>query len=168
MEETGFTHLILGLDLSMNSTGYAIVKFTETDDDTLIEVIEKGLIKAKSNETHSKKLKRQYRRLNKLKERYEGERLIVVKEGLHYGRPKTSAILGKVHGVVDLIFTRIHEHGASTIKKEVTGKGNAGKEEVETAVKSMVESGEDMRFKSDDESDAVAVAITHYLKTNNK
>lgn len=162
------THLILGLDLSMNSTGYAIVKFTESDDNTIIEVIEKGLIKGNSTESHSKRLRRQYRRLNKLKERYEGERLIVAKEGLHYGRPKTSAILGKVHGVVDLIFPRIHAYGASTIKKEVAGKGNAKKEDVETAVKSMIESGQQIRFKSDDESDAVAIAITHYLKTNNK
>lgn len=152
--------LILGLDLSLNNTGYAIVEFSGGD----IEVIEKGLMKAKSNETHSKKLRRQYRKLNRLKDAYKDKRLIIVKESLHYGRPKTSAILGKIHGVVDLVFPRIYEYGASTIKKEVAGKGNAKKEEVEEAVKSMVKLGQDMRFKTDDESDAVAVAITHYLK----
>lgn len=152
--------LILGLDLSLNSTGYAIVEFTDDN----IEIIEKGLIKAKSGETHSKKLKRQYRRLNKIKEEYKGKRLIVVKENLHYGRPRTAAILGKAHGVADLIFPRIHSYGPSTIKKEVSGNGHASKQEVEEAVKNMVQSGENMRFKSDDESDAVAVAITHYLK----
>jgi len=156
--------LILGLDLSLNSTGYVIVKFTESKDNTIIEVIEKGLIKAKSNETHSKKLKRQYRRLNQIKEQYSGKNLIVVKENLHYGRPKTAAILGKAHGVADLIFPHIHAYGPSTIKKEVAGNGRVSKEEVEQAVKNMVKLGHEMRFKSDDESDAVAVAITHYLK----
>lgn len=152
--------LILGLDLSLNSTGYAIVEFTDDN----IEIIEKGLIKAKSNEIHSKKLKRQYRKLNQIKEEYKDKRLIVVKESLHYGRPKTAAVLGKAHGVGDLIFPRIHSYAPSTIKKEIAGKGNAKKEEVEEAVKGMVKSGKDMKFESDDESDAIAVAITHYLK----
>lgn len=150
--------LILGLDLSMNSTGYAVVSF----EDDNIEVIKKGLIKKKGNESHSKRLKRQHRKLTNIKEEYKDEGLVIAKEGLHYSRPKTSAILGKVHGVVDIIFPRIATYGASTIKKEVAGKGNASKQAVEEAVKNMLQL--DITFKSDDESDAVAVAITHYLK----
>lgn len=51
---------------------------------------------------------------------------------------------------------------ASAIKKAVAGKGSASKGEVAYGVKRIL--GIDFEFKSDDESDAVAVALTYAIR----
>lgn len=51
---------------------------------------------------------------------------------------------------------------ASAIKKAVAGKGGASKDEVADGVKRIL--GEDITFKSDDASDAVAVALTYAIR----
>ena len=51
---------------------------------------------------------------------------------------------------------------ASAIKKAVAGKGSADKEEVADGVRRIF--GKDIEFKTDDESDAVAVALTYAIR----
>ena len=51
---------------------------------------------------------------------------------------------------------------ASAIKKAVAGNGSADKEEVADGVRRIL--GEDITFKSDDASDAVAVALTWAIR----
>jgi len=51
---------------------------------------------------------------------------------------------------------------ASAIKKATAGKGGASKEEVADGVRRIL--NEDIAFKSDDESDAVAVALTYAIR----
>lgn len=152
---------ILALDLSMNLTGYAILQ----SDVNKVKLIKKGSIKGTSKESHGQRLKRQYDVLKFLREKYPDA--VIVKESLHYGRAKTSSILAKVHGMVDLLFYNetIHEYPAVTIKKEVALNGKAKKEEVAVAVIEHLSKYDivDITFKTDDESDAVAVALT-YLK----
>jgi len=152
--------VIIALDLSMNCTGYAVV---DVDDDK-VNLIKKGIIKKKGNESHGKRLKRQYDTLKVLREQYPDA--VIVKESLHYGRAKTSAILAKVHGVLDLLFNEetIHEYPAVTIKRIIASNGKASKQEVEDSVNDLLAQHGivDIIFKTDDESDAVAVALTYY------
>lgn len=152
--------VILGLDLSLNSTGYAVL-----DKDTH-KLIEKGTIKAKQSESHHQKLNRQSDVLAGIIEKYtcKGYELIVVKEQLLFRPPRTAAILAKVHGVVDLLVDDIIEYYPSTVKKDVSGNGRANKQEVADAVcKHLGMTEEELAFKSDDESDAIAVALTYLL-----
>lgn len=144
----------------MNSTGYALMEC----DGMTIRLIKKDIIKAKAKETHSKRLRRQYEVLKAIKEEYEEEELVVVKEALHGGRITTAIILAKVHGIADFVFDDIIKYAPTTIKKQITGNGKANKEEVATAViERLAEHGiVDVTFKTDDESDAVAVALTYY------
>lgn len=161
MEDT--QKLILALDLSLNSTGYAVM----TADDC--RLVEKGIIKAKRKENHHQKLNRQKDVLEGIAKKYEedGYELIIVKEQLLFRPPKTASILAKVHGIVDLLFEEIHEYYPSSIKKIVTGNGRANKKEVEEAVcKRLGKTSEELDFKSDDESDAIAVALTYLLEEN--
>jgi len=51
---------------------------------------------------------------------------------------------------------------ASAIKKAVAGKGGADKEEVADGVRKIL--GNDIEFKTDDESDAVAVGLTYAIR----
>lgn len=153
--------IIIALDLSMNSTGYAVVEAGINR----ISLIKKDTIKAKGRENHGKKLQRQYNTLKVLHELYPNA--VIVKESLHYGRAKTSAILAKVHGTVDLLFNEkiIYEYPAITVKKQITKNHKAGKQEVADAVRTiLIEHGIiDVEFQTDDESDAVAVALTYLM-----
>lgn len=55
-----------------------------------------------------------------------------------------------------------HEIVASQIKTLVGGKGNADKDDVAAGVRRLL--GEDIAFKSDDESDACAVALSWAIR----
>lgn len=52
----------------------------------------------------------------------------------------------------------------SAVKKAATGKGSASKAEVEAGVREKLGLADDFTFKSDDESDAVAVGIAYLIK----
>ena len=67
--------------------------------------------------------------------------------------------LGKYGYVID---EATGEIVASAIKKAVAGKGNADKDEVADGVRRIL--SEDITFKTDDESDAVAVALTWAIR----
>lgn len=144
----------------MNSTGYALMVY----DGMTLWLIKKDIIKAKAKETHSKRLRRQYEILKSIKEEYQEEELIVVKEALHGGRIKTGLILAKAHGIADLVFDDIIEYAPTRIKKHITGNGQAKKEEVAAAViEHLAKNGiVDVTFKTDDESDAAAIALTYF------
>lgn len=157
MEET--QKIILGLDLSLNSTGYAILNMDG-------ELIEKDIIKAKQRETHHQKIKRQYDVLAGIKDKYSDKEydMIVVKEQLLFRPPRTASILAKIHGIIDLLFPEVFEYYPSTIKKDITGNGKADKQEVADAVcKHLDMTEEELAFKSDDESDAIAVALMYLI-----
>lgn len=57
-----------------------------------------------------------------------------------------------------------HEIVASQIKTMIGGKGNANKDDVAAGVRRILKLPKNYKFKSDDESDAVAVALTYAIK----
>lgn len=143
----------------MNCTGYAIVEF----EDNQVRLINKGIIKARARESHGKRLKRQHDTLKVWAELYPDA--VIVKESVHSARAKTAIILAKVHGVVDLLFNEetIIEYPATTIKKKIANNGKAKKKEVMDAVTQHLQYHgiDNVTFNTDDESDAVAVALTY-------
>ena len=82
-------------------------------------------------------------------------------------RHAEALILGKVVGVIDLELENIcsgrsfDELPPLTVKKQVTGVGNAKKQEVSDALLQYV--GQ-QQYKTDDESDAVAIGVAWLLK----
>ncbi|SER88098.1 crossover junction endodeoxyribonuclease RuvC [Psychrobacillus sp. OK032] len=54
-----------------------------------------------------------------------------------------------------------NEFTPSAVKKAATGKGTADKDEVEAGVRERLKLPDDFTFKTDDESDAVAIAIAY-------
>lgn len=151
--------IVIALDLSMNCTGYAVVEAESKQ----VRLIKKGIIKAKAKESHGQRLKRQYDTLEALRELYPDA--VIVKESVHPGRAKTAIILAKVHGIIDLLFNEetIHEYPAVTIKKQIANNGKAKKNEVMDAVNRHLHHHgiDNVTFNTDDESDAVAVALTY-------
>lgn len=151
---------IIGLDLSMSSTGYAVV---EVSDNKEVRLIKKGLIKGNSNQSHHKRLTKQHEVLRGLSTEYTDT--TIVKEQLLFSPPKPASILAKVHGVTDLVFPKVHQIYPSTVKKLVTGNGRANKQEVADAVYEHLDVTKDeLTFETDDESDAIAVVFAYLLK----
>lgn len=56
----------------------------------------------------------------------------------------------------------LHSYAATEVKKEISGSGKSDKQGVDDAVCKFLNL--QLRFKADHESDAVAIAITHFLK----
>ena len=89
------------------------------------------------------------------------EKVVLVREKGFFKFPAETQVLCKVVGVTDLYawafgHREFAEIAPSAVKKLVTGKASANKEEVAAALESYVGKQE---YACDDESDAVAVGI---------
>lgn len=149
------TAYYLGLDVSMNSTGWAVLSYSEGR----VRYVDSGVIKVKTNKSHGQRLREQ-------REKFEG---ILKTYPIHYAAReagfsrhiKATQVLFKAYGVAEEFFADLHlvEIASTTIKKIVTGNGRASKEEVEKAIRKRLELPKDFVFKNDDESDAIGVAL---------
>lgn len=149
---------ILGLDLSLSCPGYAVIEVRNGKP----KLLESGIIKANPRQTQIEKIKRIAAHLLRLKMDYEID--VVVRESGFVKHNRTTKILERVvGGVMVTLGGEIHEIPPTSIKKTVAGSGKATKQEVEAAVRSLLNLPKDFRFKSDDESDAMAVALAFAL-----
>jgi crossover junction endodeoxyribonuclease RuvC len=147
---------VLGLDVSMNSTGWAVLGVKGQ----AVRLVDSGIIKANTKQPHGKRLRNQRETFKKIIEKYRPN--YVAREAGFSRHIKATQTLFKAYGVADEFFAEddLVEYAAATIKKVVTGKGRATKEEVESAIRVLLNLPDSFEFKSDDESDAVAIALT--------
>lgn len=134
-----------------------------------VSVIDKGTINNKNfaKKSQAYRLHRIFKELRQIYLDHPDIETVVKERGFSRGMASTQALF-KVAGVADVVsygsgFDSITEYPPVTIKKEVGGHGKASKEEVETGVRNYLEET-DITFATDDESDAVAVAICYFLK----
>lgn len=148
---------ILGIDPGTRNCGYAIIMI----DGQKLRLIEAGLIKMKSEAL-------QYQ----IPQVVEGIEQIfrahtideVAMEDIFYAHnPKTVLKLAQFRGAIMLKLLQEHgmfaEYTALQVKKAVTGKAKAAKEQVAFMVKQIL--GITKEIKPLDITDAMAVAITH-------
>ncbi|WP_096013764.1 crossover junction endodeoxyribonuclease RuvC [Campylobacter lanienae] len=148
---------ILGIDPGTRNCGYAIVE--KIGNKKIL--IEAGLIKIKQDSL-------QYQ----ITQLCEGLDLIfkthkideVAIEDIFYAHnPKTVLKLAQFRGALSLKILQIHgefsEYTPLQIKKAVTGKAKAAKEQVAFMVKKML--GINKEIKPLDITDAIAIALTH-------
>lgn len=71
--------------------------------------------------------------------------------------------LYRVHGVVNCLFAKQDQiyYPPTTVKKKVTGNGKADKKEVKNK---LYKEYPGITFRNDDESDAVAIGLTFFIK----
>ena len=157
--ENKIERYFFGLDISLNSTGISV--FT-TDDMRLVEISTIAIDK-KNPLLQETKNKLSYIGGEFMKyERVYKPEFIVMEQGfMRY--IKSTAQLMKVFGMTYFIFHAIdqYEVPATSIKKVLTGLGNADKEQVAQAVLQYYPG---TKFTSTDESDACAVGIYWGLK----
>jgi crossover junction endodeoxyribonuclease RuvC len=148
---------ILGVDPGSRNLGYAIVKF----ENSHLSLLEAGIVKIKPGDF-------QYQ----LAQMIEGLDLVfsnfaideVAMEDIFYAyNPQTVLKLAQFRGAIALRIIQLHgnfsEYTPLQVKKALTGKGKATKEQVAFMVKRLL--GIKAPIKPLDITDAIAVAVTH-------
>lgn len=145
---------IFAFDISLSNTG--IVVFNDAG-----KFLEKISIATHEEKTHPLKLRKIEKTIKKLKNKYKPS-LIVIEESFTKFNKSTQAIY-KVRGVVEILFwdtEQVFFH-ATTIRKQLLGKGNAKKEEVQAFINKKYKS---VVFDDMDQSDAFAVGLCYFNK----
>ncbi len=148
---------ILGIDPGSRNCGYAILNF----ENSKMQLVEAGLIKIKQNEL-------QYQ----LPELIEGFDLIIknqtidevaIEDIFFAHNPKTVLKLAQFRGALSLKvlqeFGNFAEYTPLQVKKALTGKAKADKQQVAFMVKRLL--GIKKEIKPLDITDAIAIAMTH-------
>jgi Holliday junction resolvasome RuvABC endonuclease subunit len=145
---------VYALDLSLNSTGIGIF----TNDGQVVKLL---TIDTKSEKEDKLKLSAIGKAFSILIRNYKPS-VVIIEQGFSLFNRSTQAIF-KVHGLANYMFSDFEQiyYPATTVKKEITGKGNATKEEVR---KEILKKYPKINFASFDESDAYAIAETYFIK----
>lgn len=151
-------------DLSLNRPGVAIIKYDEKSYKAEV-IYKEAFIHRKTKMSHGDKLTSIYNWLVSLLSEYKPD--VLVREQSFSRFAAETKTLNKVVGVSDLIAwkdysdTEFHEIAPRSIKKIITGTGNATKQEVANKLNEYVGN---LEYKYDDESDAVAVGIAYLIE----
>lgn len=151
------TMTILGIDPGTRNMGYALIKLERGK----ISLIEAGLIKMKAEDLQFQ-IPQMVEGLSSIFEKHTIDE--VAMEDIFYAHnPKTTIKLAQFRGAIMLKilqeFGQFHEYTALQVKKALTGKGKAAKEQVRFMVQRLL--GIKKEIKPLDISDAMAIAITH-------
>ncbi len=148
--------LILGVDPGSRLTGYGVVESIGAQ----VRFVDCGLIQAGSDDFASR-LKRIFDGLGEIIAEFSPAELAIEKVFVH--RNVTSALkLGQARGAALLAAaTRevaVFEYSPNEIKQAVTGRGHAGKEQIQHMIRVLLSLKE---APATDAADALAVAVCH-------
>ncbi|MGQ9801276.1 MAG: crossover junction endodeoxyribonuclease RuvC [Candidatus Saccharicenans sp.] len=149
---------VLGLDPSLQSTGFGIVE----NEGEKLQAIVYGIIKPEGRAEFYQRLNEIRTELEKIVDCYQPDEVAI--ENPFYARNvRTALSLGQVRGAVLVALASrncpLFEYSALEIKKAVTGYGQAEKDQVQRMVKILLNLEDDRM--SLDASDALAAAICH-------
>ena len=170
--------LILAIDPSLNSTGYAVF------DMATGKVVELGLIKPTKDALQTAKMAEVYTAIDSLIAKYQPG-VIVCEDQFAKLNAQTLMKLSHVRGMVMLLAGQYHLpfvlYSPGEVKKVVADNGRASKSDVYLAVKDYFQNEpegakwlsspkviEQGKYKNDDVSDALAIAQAHWLLQNGR
>jgi len=149
---------VLGIDPSIQSTGFGIIEYS----DNTYSVLSSGVIKPSRKKLFHHKINEIRSRLEALIRDYEPEE-VAIENPFYAQNIKTAIALGQVRGATLVAVAShdcsLHEYSPLEIKKAVTGYGQADKNQVREMVKILL----DIKAEKleTDASDALAAAICH-------
>jgi crossover junction endodeoxyribonuclease RuvC len=154
--------ILLGIDPSLNSTGYGVIK---AENSRLI-YINSGIIIHKKKDDLSSKLLNISNTLKSIASQFSPS-IAGIEETFVNSNFQSSLKLGITRGAILLTLAELEiktfEFSPNLIKKCVTGQGKATKEQVAFMVKQLLSNiPKDKSFKTEDETDALGVAIASY------
>ena len=149
---------IIGIDPGSRYTGFGIIK---KDGQRLIHLAS-GRIQALKVEGLAGRLDLIYSELTALMEKHKPHAFAIEKV-FHGKNPQSSLILGHARGVAMLVGAQagleVFEYNPTEVKNAIVGQGRAEKAQVAGMVKILLNLGQ--AKMSEDESDALSIAICH-------
>lgn len=155
---------ILGIDPGLQKTGWGII---ETEGHNL-SYVASGIIKTTSSLTLPERLRQIDEGLCAVMTGFSPDSA-GIEETFVNNNPASALKLGVARGVAMVVPARhglmVGEYPANLVKKSVVGAGKAGKDQVGMMIKTLLPKAGDL---SEDEADALAVAICHghHVKSN--
>ncbi|MGQ8336023.1 crossover junction endodeoxyribonuclease RuvC [Sunxiuqinia sp. A32] len=155
---------ILGIDPGTIVMGYGLIE-VENDKPRIVQT---GVVKTKGYNDHYLRLKHIFTRTRHLIEDYLPDELAI--ESPFYGKDIQAMLkLGRAQGIImGLALEKdipVFEYAPLRVKQAITGMGRASKEQVAYFLKNMFKENE--LPKELDATDALAVAVCHYLQLKN-
>ena len=148
---------ILGIDPGLLHTGWAVVDV----DGPAYHYVASGVILPKSNLPLPERLVTIFRSVDDLCQKFSPDACSIEITFVNQN-PKTTLILGHARAAAIVAVANrdvpIFEYEPNKIKKALTSAGHAGKEQIYKMVRMLLPAANP---KSPDESDAIAIALTH-------
>lgn len=148
---------ILGVDPGLTKTGLGIIEVKNNS----LHFVASTTIHTSSSDLLSERLQQFHDAVTdfiKLHQPHES----AIEETFMNSNPSSSLKLGHARGALMLSLglcgLRVYEYSTTAVKKAVVGIGRADKNQIQTMVKILLPKA---NFKSEDEADALAVAICH-------
>lgn len=149
---------VLGIDPSIQSTGFGIIEYSNNT----YSVLKYGVIKPSHRQLFHHKINHIKSSLEELIIAYEPEE-VAIENPFYAQNIKTAITLGQVRGATLVAIAAhdcsLYEYSPLEIKKAVTGYGRADKNQVKMMVKTLLNI-EDEKLETD-ASDALATAYCH-------
>ncbi len=158
--------IIVGIDPGSNVLGYA---FLQTMGKRKPRLVSMGVLDMRKLDTQSQKLRFIYEELQKLLDIYEP--VLAAIEDPFYGKDAQAMLkLGRAQGAAMTAMAcrglEVVEYSPRSIKKAVTGKGNATKAQLAGMLPHVIDG--DFHHEFMDATDAVGVAFCHHLQSNSR
>jgi crossover junction endodeoxyribonuclease RuvC len=155
--------IILGIDPGSNVLGYAFIQVLGKKKPRLVDM---GVVDLRKKGNQGEKLAFIFTELQRLIRLYEPTDASI--EAPFYGKNVQSMLkLGRAQGVAMVAVAEqgiaIEEYSPRSIKKAVTGKGNASKDQVARMLPHVVQG--DLTGQTLDATDALGVAFCHHIQT---
>lgn len=156
------TYKILGIDPGSNLLGYAILEIPARGKPVISCY---GRLDLRSYENQATKLRQIFQELQHLIRQHQPTDAAI--EAPFFGKNVQAMLkLGRAQGAAMLVAAleglEVEEYSPRSIKKAVTGKGSASKQQVAGMLPHLVKG--DLREISLDASDAIGAAYCHYLQ----
>ncbi len=148
---------ILGVDPGLTKTGLGIIEVKNNS----LSFVASTTIHTSSSELLSERLQQFHDAVTDFIKLYQPHEA-AIEETFINSNPASSLKLGHARGALILTLglcgLRVHEYATTAVKKAVVGVGRADKNQVQTMIKILLPKA---GFRSEDEADALAVAICH-------
>ena len=155
---------LLGLDPGLRHTGWGIIN----SKDNKISWVASGNISPKISLSLSERLKEIHQGLNSIVKKYNPS-IAAIEEVFVNINGQSTLKLGMARGAAitacSINEMSVYEYAPTRVKQSVTGSGRSKKDQVASMVNILLPGCE---IKSEDESDALAVAICHTIFANSK
>lgn len=153
--------IILGVDPGSQNTGFGLIDVSSSKEQYIVH----GTILIPKKYPLPEKLHFLHKSLREIIIKYQPSYLSL--EDIFLGKnPRSAFVLGHVRGVcLQLAIQenlKIGEYAARNVKKTITGRGNASKDQVKAMVHHLLNIKADAELF--DATDALAIALTHARK----